>query len=382
MLVLICAVLSCVKTLAPKPCKWPKSNEIKFKFKYTRGGGEEVRLPEVAGVPGVQEPGDHHEAERVQQQPEPEEAARGSKKAMDRISVLFACNMTGTDKLTPLVIGSSKNSRCVRGQRVPLPWYANKKAWVTGEIFREWMKKVDREMGRKGKKICLLLNNCTAHPHDVNLRNIRLIFLPANTTSIIQPFDQEIRNFKALYRSQLMQRILNDLDNGTSTAHSSTLKRRQREFAWVGRDNSTDITDEDLDRTVVGLKRLLPNHGENYLWGFLKSQELQQCTKHFVQQLRSSVFRLVPALTMGWKTPKYNKKDVGPMVDAVQKMFDFYKDLGIDMSKDSSVPRSRPTITTRTSWGWSGIPTHGDDVAWRHRPGQQAYCGGGGGDPV
>ncbi|KAI8516537.1 Pyruvate decarboxylase 2 [Branchiostoma belcheri] len=204
---------------------WPKSNEIKFKFKYTRGGGEEVRLPEVAGVPGVKEPGDHHEAERVQQQPEPEEAARGSKKAMDRISVLFACNMTGTDKLTPLVTGSSKNPRCFRGQRVPLPWYANKKAWVTGEIFREWMRKVDREMG---KKICLLLDNYTAHPHDVNLQNIRLIFLPANTTSIRQPLDQGIiRNFKALYRSQLMQRILNDLDNGTSTAHSRKQANRE-----------------------------------------------------------------------------------------------------------------------------------------------------------
>ncbi|KAI8516762.1 hypothetical protein Bbelb_053430 [Branchiostoma belcheri] len=35
----------------------------------------------------------------------------------------------------------------------------------------------------------------------------------------------------------------------------------------------------------------------------------------------------------------YNNKDVGPMVDAVQKMFDFYKDLGIDMFKDGiSVP--------------------------------------------
>ncbi|XP_078681083.1 uncharacterized protein LOC144916013 [Branchiostoma floridae x Branchiostoma belcheri] len=35
----------------------------------------------------------------------------------------------------------------------------------------------------------------------------------------------------------------------------------------------------------------------------------------------------------------YNNKDVGPMVDAVHKMFDFYKDLGIDMFKDGiSVP--------------------------------------------
>ncbi|KAI8503599.1 hypothetical protein Bbelb_185700 [Branchiostoma belcheri] len=31
----------------------------------------------------------------------------------------------------------------------------------------------------------------------------------------------------------------------------STLKRRQREFAWAGRDNYKDITEEDLDRTVV-----------------------------------------------------------------------------------------------------------------------------------
>ncbi|KAI8517594.1 hypothetical protein Bbelb_036110 [Branchiostoma belcheri] len=28
--------------------------------------------------------------------------------------------------------------------------------------------------------ICLLLDNCTAHPHDINLRNIRLIILPAS----------------------------------------------------------------------------------------------------------------------------------------------------------------------------------------------------------
>ncbi|KAI8493995.1 hypothetical protein Bbelb_283420 [Branchiostoma belcheri] len=83
----------------------------------------------------------------------------------------------------------------------------------------------------------------------------------------------------------------------------------------------------------------------------IPTTELQQCTKHFVQQFPSLVFRLVSALTMGWKTPKYNNKDVGLMVDAVQKMFDFYKDLGIDMFKDSSVPRSRPTITTRRTTG-------------------------------
>ncbi|XP_066293140.1 tigger transposable element-derived protein 6-like [Branchiostoma lanceolatum] len=120
------------------------------------------------------------------------ENVAGGKKAMDRISILFTCNMTGTDKLTPLVIGHSKNPRCFRCNHVPLPWYANKRAWMTGEIFTEWVKKVDRDMGRRQKKILLVLDNCTAHPKDVQLENIRVLYLPSNTTSIIQPLDQGI----------------------------------------------------------------------------------------------------------------------------------------------------------------------------------------------
>ncbi|KAI8488922.1 hypothetical protein Bbelb_334400 [Branchiostoma belcheri] len=119
------------------------------------------------------------------------EAVDGGKNAMGRLTVLLAANMTGTHKLQPLVIGTSKNPRCVRGKHVPLPYEANKKAWMTGERYRAWLKKTDREMGRKGKNIALLLDNCTAHP-DVQLRNIRLVFLPANTTSILQPLDQGI----------------------------------------------------------------------------------------------------------------------------------------------------------------------------------------------
>ncbi|KAI8487194.1 Tigger transposable element-derived protein 4 [Branchiostoma belcheri] len=125
------------------------------------------------------------------------EPVSGSKKAMDRISVLFACNMTGTEKLTPLVIGSSKNPRCFRGK-----------------------------------------HNCTAHPHDVDLRNIRLVFLPANNTSIIQPLDQGIiRNFKALYRSQLMQRVLNDLD-----CNGNILNAQQMAKATTGAWRNVQLT--------------------------------------------------------------------------------------------------------------------------------------------
>ena len=142
------------------------------------------------------------------------EKVSGEKKAMDRISVMLCCNMAGSNKLTPLVIGHSRKPRCFRGQRVPLPWESNNKAWMTAAIFRDWIRKIDGEMGMQQKKIVLLLNNRSAHPHDIPLDNIRLVFLPANTTSLIQPLDRGIiRNFKSLYRSQLLKRVLNAIDN-------------------------------------------------------------------------------------------------------------------------------------------------------------------------
>ncbi|XP_066265668.1 uncharacterized protein [Branchiostoma lanceolatum] len=72
----------------------------------------------------------------------------------------------------------------------------------------------------------------------------------------------------------------------------STIKRRQREFDLVG-SNYSDISEEDLDMTVVGLKRLLPNHGETYLWGLLKSQGIYVTR----QRLRDSIHRVDPINT-------------------------------------------------------------------------------------
>jgi len=37
----------------------------------------------------------------------------GCKKQMKRLTILLACNMTGTDKKRPLIIGNSKNPRCI-----------------------------------------------------------------------------------------------------------------------------------------------------------------------------------------------------------------------------------------------------------------------------
>ena len=120
------------------------------------------------------------------------EKISGSKKAMERITVLCCSNLTGTDKCKLLVIGKSLRPRCFKNVNVdnlPVTYRANKKAWKTSQIFTEWLSAWDLYLTKVNRKILLLVDNCTAHPHVSTLKNIQLEFLPPNTTSLIQPMD-------------------------------------------------------------------------------------------------------------------------------------------------------------------------------------------------
>jgi DDE superfamily endonuclease len=60
----------------------------------------------------------------------------GKKVSMDRITVAFACNITGTQKLKLVVIHKFKNPRAFRGfdPQQLVHWHANKTAWMNGEV--------------------------------------------------------------------------------------------------------------------------------------------------------------------------------------------------------------------------------------------------------
>ena len=64
-----------------------------------------------------------------------------------------------------------------------------------------------------GRRILLFVDNCAAHPQDVELTNIEVVFLPPNTTSLLQPMDMGIiKNLKGHYRSKLHTRLISELD--------------------------------------------------------------------------------------------------------------------------------------------------------------------------
>ena len=150
------------------------------------------------------------------------EDCRGGKRAKERITILPTSNMTGTDKLPLLVIHHALNPRIFQQKRIkhaslPVDYHANKNAWMTSEIFTQWLKKLDKKMTRKRRKIAMVVDNCRAHPNiNSSLQSIKLVFLPPNTTSVTQPMDQGIiACMKQNYRRHLVQHgMLKAMDAG------------------------------------------------------------------------------------------------------------------------------------------------------------------------
>jgi len=110
-----------------------------------------------------------------------------------------------------LVIGKNKNPRCFKSVKcLPVDYYANTNVWMTSVIFNEWLIKWDKQLNNK---IVLFIDNCPAHVVNVSLKHIKIIILPANKTSFIQPCDQGIiKTLKLFYHKEMRTRILDNIE--------------------------------------------------------------------------------------------------------------------------------------------------------------------------
>jgi len=107
----------------------------------------------------------------------------------------------------PIVIGKAAKPRCfkcIRNLKKPhgVPYYSNAKAWMNNELMTTLLATSNRWLLRTGKKILLLMDNVSSHDPALQEKffNIKVVFLPINTTSKLQPLDAGIiKNFKCHY---------------------------------------------------------------------------------------------------------------------------------------------------------------------------------------
>ncbi|XP_033098254.1 tigger transposable element-derived protein 6-like [Anneissia japonica] len=89
---------------------------------------------------------------------------------------------------------------------------------MTGALFDDYLNDLNRQMNFQRRHILLFLDNASSHV-DVNKSNVKLAFLPANTTSVLQPLDQGIiKAFKSRYSAKLMRNVLAKIDAADSAA--------------------------------------------------------------------------------------------------------------------------------------------------------------------
>ena len=234
----------------------------------------------------------------------------GVKGSKVRLTYLFASNADGSEKRPPLIIGKAKKPRAFQnntGAQLGFHYRHNAKAWMTVDIYQEWLRQWDRELGGKGREIILLQDNYSGHIVPDGLQNIRVVIFEPNLTAHVQPMDQGIiRCFKAHYRATYIQRAMDRYVTGVTPSEIYDINQLQAmqlaDLAWHEVDTTTirhcwqkagilpDLDPSTTAQPTVSLSSLLhtPFHNqdpiatvENALRGALDELEatgMVQCT--------------------------------------------------------------------------------------------------------
>ena len=125
---------------------------------------------------------------------------KGGKKSKHRVTIACFVNASG-GKEKPIFIWKSEKPRCLQRfhkSALPVTYYSQKKAWMTGEILEEILAKLNHRLARSNRSILLFVDNAGCHPEELasKFSNIKVCFIPPNTTSRLQPLDLGIiQNF-------------------------------------------------------------------------------------------------------------------------------------------------------------------------------------------
>ena len=80
----------------------------------------------------------------------PNDDRHGVKKSKDRVTLLLACRK-GRDKVEPPVVDKAENFRALKGanrNKMAAQYTVQSSAWMHGDLFEDWLKNFDTDVGR------------------------------------------------------------------------------------------------------------------------------------------------------------------------------------------------------------------------------------------
>ncbi|NXT18680.1 TIGD4 protein, partial [Syrrhaptes paradoxus] len=132
-----------------------------------------------------------------------------AKLSKERITIVVGTNMDGSEKLPLLVIGENKSQHCFKDMKLlPVDYEANDMAWMTSEVFERWMHKLDDRFQAQQRQIVILVDSLPAHTEVKNLKSVKLVFFPPDSSSCIATNQGVIRSLKVKYRCCLIKRFV------------------------------------------------------------------------------------------------------------------------------------------------------------------------------
>ncbi|CAH2319103.1 tigger transposable element-derived 1-like [Pelobates cultripes] len=178
-------------------------------------------------------------------------------------------------QIKPLLVYHSENpwafkKHKVNKEQLSVLWQSNPKAWVTRLLFVKWVNAVFGPAVKKylvdnnlPLKAMLLMDNAPAHPpgleedllEDFNF--IKVMFLPPNTTPLLQPMDQQIitiawagvsqTNLNSAWRNLWPDCVVKPASSASAPAPESTVLK---EIVSLGRTMVLEVTEEDVYELV------------------------------------------------------------------------------------------------------------------------------------
>lgn len=160
----------------------------------------------------------------------------------ERITILICANCDGSDKKNLLIVGNLNEEEVINQSQdglvhMSVTYKYNDKSWMTGDIFKNWLRDWNTKLFEENRKILLFIEDSPAHPF-LSLPNIKLVFWPKNNT-ITQPCDQGIiKYFRWSYKLNLIDRLNSVIDeNLDSLNHKHAISMAQE--AWTDLDVPT-----------------------------------------------------------------------------------------------------------------------------------------------